>query len=51
MSIIIENGTVESLITALQDSFTGLIPLISLFLSVPLGFFFVRKIISLIPKR
>lgn len=51
MEITIGNDVVNEILTANTSTFTGLLPLITIMISIPIAFYVLRKIIALFPKR
>lgn len=51
MNVTIDSSTINLIVTTVQNTFASLLPIIAIVTGVPLAFYVVRKIITLIPKR
>lgn len=51
MEITIGNNVVSDLMSANYGTFTGLLPLLTVMISIPVAFYVARKIILLFPRR
>lgn len=49
--ITISDGFVSSSLAYIGQAVTGLGPLLYLVVGIPLGFYVIRKVIALVPKR
>jgi len=51
MEIVIENNVITEFFGAISSTFTGLLPLLTIMISIPVAFYVLRKIIMLFPRK